>query len=171
MDAQVDQGGRSARIRAALAAKPDGVLEAVARAEGASLAEVFAELPEGEALRIAPDRFDAVWSELSGWGEVLFIVHTQDIVLEVNGSLPAGSHGHGYFNIHGDSPIGGHIRAGNCASIWLIDRAFHGRRSCSVQFLNGDGEAMFKVFVRRNEARELRSEQAERFEALKSASA
>ena len=157
----------AARIRAALAAKPDGVLETVARAENVALAEVFAELPPGEATHIPASRFDETWKTLASWGEILFIVHTKDIVLEVEGSLPEGSHGHGYFNIHGDSPIGGHIRAENCASIWLIDRNFHGRRSCSVQFVNREGDAMFKVFVRRDEARNLRADQLERFEALK----
>ncbi|RYE72691.1 MAG: heme utilization cystosolic carrier protein HutX, partial [Hyphomicrobiales bacterium] len=101
------------------------------------------------------------------WGTVLFIVHTADIVLECEGSLPVGSFGHGYYNIHGDSPIGGHIKAGNCTAIYLVDRAFHGRRSCSVQFFNGAGEAMFKVFVRRDAARELLPDQVARFEALK----
>lgn len=165
----VAQAGNDAalRIRAALAQKPDGVLEAIARAENVALAEVFAELPEGEATWISAESFDAVWKALASWGEILFIVHTKDIVLEVQGSLPEGSHGHGYFNIHGDSPIGGHIRADNCASIWLIDRAFHGRRSCSVQFVNTEGEAMFKVFVRRDEARELKADQLAQFESLK----
>ena len=80
---------------------------------------------------------------------------------------PPTSFGHGYYNIHGDSPIGGHIKAGNCKAIYLVDRAFHGRRSCSVQFFNGAGEAMFKVFVRRDAARELLPDQVARFEALK----
>ena len=47
--------------------------------------------------------------DVTTWGEILFIVHTADIVLECAGTLPPGSFGHGYFNMHGDSPIGGHI--------------------------------------------------------------
>jgi putative heme iron utilization protein len=41
-----------------------------------------------------------------------------------------------------------------------------GRPSRSVQFFNGAGEAMFKVFVRRNKERNLLSEQVARFDAL-----
>lgn len=159
----------TAKIRAALAAKPDGVLEAIARQESVPLRAVLSELPAGEATFIPGGKFDEVWTELTSWGEILFIVHTKDIVLEAEGSLPAGTHGHGYFNVHGDSPIGGHIKASNCTEIWLIDRLFHGRRSCSVQFFNGDGEAMFKVFVRRDAERELLPDQLARFEALKAA--
>jgi putative heme iron utilization protein len=42
-----------------------------------------------------------------------------------------------------------------------------GRPSCSLQFFNGNGEAMFKVFVRRDERRNLIAEQVERFDALR----
>lgn len=156
-----------ARVRELLAARPDGVIEAVAREAGVSTQTVLEQLPATERLPIAPERFEALWHDLSGWGTVLFIVHTHDIVLECEGPLPVGSFGHGYYNIHGDSPIGGHIRADNCRAIYLVDRVFHGRRSCSIQFFNGAGEAMFKIYVRRDTGRELLADQVARFEALK----
>lgn len=155
------------RIRAALAVKADGVLEMIARQEQVSLGAVLAELPPGEAIFIAGDRFEETWSDLTGWGEILLIVHTDDVVFEIEGALPPGEQGQGFFNIHGDGPIGGHLRAANCAAIYLVDRQFHGRRSCSVQFLNAAGNAMFKVFVRRDGERNLLPTQLEKFEALK----
>jgi putative heme utilization carrier protein HutX len=161
----------AARIDAALLEKPDGILEMVAGKCEASLWQVFQRLPAGQAVAIAGDRFEELWAGLTTWGTVLFIVHTEDIVLECEGALPPGTSSHGYFNIHGDSPLGGHIRASNCARIVFVDRAFHGRRSCSVQFLNASGNAMFKVFVRRDKQRELLTEQVAQFEALRKASA
>jgi heme iron utilization protein len=92
--------------------------------------------------------------------------HNTDIVLECTGRLPPGTFGHGYFNIHGDSPIGGHIKADNCKSIAFVARGAK-RISMSIQFFNGAGEAMFKIFVRRDEARELIAEQVEKFHALR----
>jgi putative heme utilization carrier protein HutX len=154
-------------VREALAAKPDGVLEVIAAQCGVSLRRVFDELPEGAARNVPGSKFEELWQELNAWGEVLFIVHTRDIVLECQGPLPRGSSAHGYFNIHGDSPIGGHIKADRCAAIYFIDRLFHGRRSCSLQFINGEGEAMFKVFVRRDDKRELIADQLKQFEALR----
>ena len=106
---------------------------------------------------------------LTGWGEVLFIVHTPDIVLECAGKIPPGTFGRGYFNLHGDSPIGGHIRAENCTHIVFVSRPFMGRPSRSLQFFNGAGEAMFKIFVRRDKKRELLPEQVARFDALRAA--
>ncbi|WP_421696437.1 heme utilization cystosolic carrier protein HutX [Aestuariivirga sp.] len=154
------------RIAAALAHKPDGVLEAVAASAGASLLQVLKSIPAHEVRFLPASAFENLWQKISSWGEVLMIVHTPDIVLECTGALPSGTFGHGYFNIHGESPIGGHIKASNCAAIALVDRQFHGRKSCSLQFLNAAGEAMFKVFVRRDAARQLDATQLAEFEKL-----
>ncbi|MGI2031291.1 heme utilization cystosolic carrier protein HutX [Rhizobium panacihumi] len=158
---------RRTRATAALAEKPDGVVEAIAANAQVTPAEILEILPEGAAIIAAREEFAPIWTDLTQWGKVLFIVHTDDIVLEAEGTLPEGSEGHGWFNIHGDSPIGGHIKKDNCASVTFVDRAFHGRRSCSVWFMNAKGSAMFKVFVRRDENRELIAEQLTKFEALR----
>ena len=158
---------RKDRALAALAEAPDGVVESIADKAGVTPAEILEILPPGAAVLASAERFADIWTELTAWDEVLFIVHTGDIVLEVVGRLPAGSEGHGWFNIHGDSPIGGHIRKENCAGIAVVDRAFHGKRSCSVWFMNKAGHAMFKVFVRRDAERVLLADQLEKFMALR----
>lgn len=155
-----------AAIRAEIAEKPDGVLEALAERHQVPMKTVFAALPQGQATPVPAGKFEELWADLATWGTVTFIVHTRDGVFETKASVPPGAHGRGYFNIHGDSPLGGHIRAERCDSIWFIDRPFFGRRSCSVVFVNIDGEAMFKVFVGRDEQRELNPVQVARFEAL-----
>lgn len=169
MTASIDRAApdRVERARAALAEKPDGVVEAIAAKAEVTPAEILAVLPEGAAVMVDADQFLPIWQDMSGWGAVLMIVHTEDIVLEVEGALPDGSEGHGWFNIHGDSPIGGHIRKERCSAIAFVDRGFHGRRSCSVWFMNADGGAMFKVFVRRDAQKALLADQLERFEALR----
>jgi len=154
-------------IRARLAEKPDGVLETVAAAHGAPLQTVVEALPAEERLFVPGARFGEIWAAMTTWGEVLFLMHTSSVVLEVVGRLPPGTTGRGYFNIHGDSPIGGHIRADACGAIACVDRLFHGRRSCSVQFFDRAGDAMFKIFVRRGPDRELEAAQLAAFEALR----
>lgn len=155
------------RARAALAEKPDGVVEAIAATAGVTPADILAVLPHGAAVSAPAEKFIDIWTELCTWGEVLMIVQTPDIVFEVPGHLPEGTEGHGWFNIHGDSPIGGHIKKDNCATITFVDRAFHGRRSLSVWFMNAGGSAMFKLFVRRDDNKELLSDQLSKFEALR----
>jgi putative heme utilization carrier protein HutX len=168
MTAQIIEiNDRLAAARLALASKPDGVIENVAREHGVPTREVLAMLPPGESVAASGEAFEAIWNDVTGWGEVLFIVNTPDIVLECHGPLVPGSAAHGWFNVHGDSPIGGHIKASNCREICFVDRKFHGRRSLSIQFYNAAGEAMFKIFVRRDSQRELLPEQIVKFEALR----
>jgi len=158
---------RRRRAEAALAEKPDGVVEAIAGKAEVTPAEILAILPPGAAIQAPAESFNAIWDELRSWGEILMIVQTPDIVFEVAGTLPEGSEGHGWFNIHGDSPIGGHIKKEACVSIAFVDRTFHGRRSLSVWFMNAGGSAMFKIFVRRDAQKELLAPQVARFEALR----
>lgn len=153
-----------AALTAKLKADPDGVLERIAVDHGVSVADVVRALPPEHRTLIAGTRFLDLMAELQTWGDVLVIVHTGDIVLEGKGAIPPGTIGRGYYNLHGESPIGGHIRYENCAEIAFVARPFMGRHSCSVQFFNQSGDAMFKVFVRRDAARELVPEQVARFE-------
>jgi putative heme utilization carrier protein HutX len=108
-----------------------------------------------------------IMQDVTTWGDILFIVHTPDIVLECSGPLPPGTCGRGYYNVHGESPIGGHIRAENCTAIAFVSRPFMGRPSRSIQFFNASGEAMFKIFVRLDDKRELVADQVAKFDALR----
>ena len=150
-----------------LAQSADGVLEQIAREYGVSTFEVVRALPAEHRAIVAGARFEEIMQALTTWGEVLFIVHTPDIVLECAGKIPPGSLARGYFNIHGDSPIGGHLKAENCTHIAFVSRPFMGRPSRSLQFFNGAGEAMFKVFVRRDAERNLLADQVQRFDELR----
>lgn len=150
-----------------LALSAYGVLEQIARDYGVSTFEVVRALPCGHTTIVPGSHFEQVMQALTAWGEVLFIVHTPDIVLECAGTIPPGSFARGYYNLSGDSPIGGHLKASNCTHIAFVSRPFMGRPSRSLQFFNGSGEAMFKVFVRRDKERNLLADQVARFDALR----
>jgi putative heme utilization carrier protein HutX len=154
-------------LAALLARNPDGVLERIAEEHGVSTLAVVEALPASHRTIVSGAAFEDIMATLTTWGDVLMIVHTPDIVLECEGRIPQGTIGRGYFNLHGESPIGGHIRHENCRAIAFVDRPFMGRRSCSLQFFNAAGAAMFKVFVRRDERRELVATQADLFEKLR----
>ncbi len=154
-------------LAARLALNPDGILEQIAREYAVSTLEVVRNLLHDQRTIVDGERFAEIMEDVGAWGDILFIVHTSDIVLECEGPLPAGSFARGYYNIHGESPIGGHIRAENCRAIAFVARPFMGRASCSIQFFNEAGEAMFKIFVRRDAARALIPEQVQKFEALR----
>lgn len=153
-------------VRRELAENPGGVLEATASKHGLPLQTVVECLPGGMWTRVPGDHFVEVMQDLTEWGDVTVIAHTRDIILEVEGPVPPGKLGHGFYNLHGDSPIGGHLRADNCKAIVFLRRPFMGKDTLSVQFFNADGEAMFKVFVGRDESRNLKVDQVERFARL-----
>ncbi len=156
-----------AAVKAALAEKPDCVLESLAEQHRVPYRAVLDCLDPGARRAAVKTDFDQIWQDLTTWGTVMFIVHTADGVFETKAAIPPGTHGRGYFNIHGDSPIGGHLKVERCDAIYFIDRPFFGRRSCSIQFISIDGEAMFKVFVGRDEARNMKADQLARYEALR----
>lgn len=155
------------KITECLKQKPDAVLDFISRDLSVPLSEVIECLSPDQVTKIPGNQFEAVMEALSRLGQITFIVHTKDIVLECKGQIPQGSYGRGYYNIHGDSPIGGHIKAENCGSIYLLSRMMMGRPSHVAIICNKAGSAMFKVYLGRDENKELLPEQVEMFQAMK----
>lgn len=153
-------------VRKALAENPGGILEATASQHGLSLQDTIECLPAAMWKRVSGAHFIDVLQDISQWGSVTLISHTKDVILEVEGPLPTGSVGHGFYNLAGGSALSGHLRADNCKAIVFLRRPFMGKETLSVQFFNADGEAMFKIFVGRDETRALKPDQVARFAQL-----
>lgn len=151
-------------LKAHLATKPDGTLEAIAKEFNVSVLDVL-KLSEDVKLTTG-DQFDAVWDDVVEWGKVTFIVSTDDIIAEFSGELPTGTHRHGYFNLRSKEGFGGHIKATNCTHIAFVERPFMGTATASILFLNQAGMPMMKIFVGRDAHRQLDSVQLEKFHAL-----
>ena len=149
-----------------LRTEPDGTLEAIAAQHNTTLLDVVKNLPSHTL--ISGDKFDTVWDTVSEWGKVTTLVHTAHVILEFTGELPSGFHRHGYFNLRGKKGMTGHIKAENCTHIALVERKFMGMDTASILFLNQAGSAMFKVFLGRDEHRQLLGEQVDAFRTLAS---
>lgn len=155
-------------LRAKFAKSPDGILEMIAAQSGLTTREVTECLPDSCRTFVSGENFEKIMTDLSKWGEILLIVHTMDGVFECAGVMPKGEFGRGFYNLERGSPIRGHIRAENCADIALVRRPFMGKETCSLQFFNTHGDAMFKVFVSRDEDGSLKENQVKCFEGLRS---
>ncbi|WP_432720124.1 heme utilization cystosolic carrier protein HutX [Jeongeupia wiesaeckerbachi] len=149
-----------------LAADADGILEQLASEYNASLLDVVTVLPEAMRTLLPGERFSEVMADISGWGDVTLLTHSADAILEFHGRVPVGRSAHGFFNLRGGGALSGHIRADRCRTIALVERPFMGLATASLIFFNPDGEAMYKVFVRRNKDKSLDAEQLVRFRAL-----
>ena len=149
-----------------LAEDPGAIVEDVAKAQNATARDVVEALP-AQMRKFAPgSAFIDAMRDIAAWGDVTLIVHTDDGIMEFGGPVPAGEVGRGYYNVPGSKGFHGHLRHERCAGIAFVERPFMGRLSASVLFLNTDGGIMYKVFVGRDEKRELKADQLKQFRQL-----
>ena len=153
-------------LAAVLAADPSVLFEDVAKQRGATLRQVVEAMPQ-DMRRFAPgSAFADAMGDIARWGDVTVIIHSDDGVMEVTGPLREGSVARGYYNIPGPTGFHGHLRHERCAAIGFVERPFFGRPQASMLFFNVDGGVMFKVFVGRDEKRDLLADQLAAFREL-----
>ncbi len=116
---------------------------------------------------ISGSNFDEIIEDISTWGKILMIKITPSFVIEIKDYMPKGTYGHGYYNFNGESSISGHLKASDIDKIVFVSKTHRGMLSHSISFNDKEGEHIFKVFVARDENKELLKEQVEKFEALK----
>lgn len=152
-------------LRQSLEKNPGQVLEMLAAQNQCSFEDVIRCLPEENVRQTEGSRIVEILQAIAAWDEsVTFIAHTPDAIVEVSGKLPNGKVGRGFYNFdhpETDGGVHGHIYYENCASIYLLERPFMGKATCSLNFINRNGGAMFKIFVGRDEAGELKQHQIE----------
>jgi len=153
-------------LKTHLAANPGVVIEDVARERKVTPRAVLEALPKGMVRIGKGDGFVEAMQDIATWGDVTLIVHTDDAIFEFSGPVPNGEIGRGYFNLMQPKGLHGHLRHTRCGGVAFVERPFMNKSSAFVAFLNVDGGIMYKVFVGRDEARELKKDQLERFRAL-----
>lgn len=147
-----------------MATNPDGTLEKIADDYHVSLLDVIK--ANSKYRLIAGHHFDKVCNEVEKWGKVTILVNSADIIFEFQGHLPTGYHDHGYYNLQGKEGLSGHIKAAHCQHIAFVERKFMSVDTAAIIFINGIGEAMFKIFVGRDEQRNLQADQLTAFRQL-----
>lgn len=153
-------------LRAKVAENPGVVFEDAAREHNVAPRTVVEALPD-DMRRFAPgSAFIDAMNDISEWGDVQVIVHTEDGIMECGGPVPKGQVARGYFNLMGRTGFHGHLKHDRCAAIAFVERPFMGRTSNLMIFINSDGGIMFKVFVGRDEKGQLKEDQVVKFRAL-----
>jgi heme iron utilization protein len=150
----------------AMADDPSALFEDVAKRFDVPPRQVVGALPPAMR-RFAPGgAFVEVMTDIARWGDTTVIIHSDDGVMEFSGPVRAGAVSRGYYNIPGPAGFHGHLRHERCADIGFVERPFFGRPQASILFFNIDGGIMFKVFVGRDDKRELLADQLSMFRAL-----
>lgn len=131
------------------------MLGSLAHEHGVSELAIAEALPDDIRVFVNVAHFDVIWERLTSWPSANFIMQNLGSVLEVRTKIPSGTYGHGYFNLMGDFPLGGHLKMDDLSAICLLSLPFMGLESLSVQFFNTDGAVKFGIYGGRDAQRQI----------------
>ena len=116
------------------------------------------------------EQTQALLGELATWGNTTTIVLHGGCVFEFKGPFPPGSVAEGYYNLEGPVPgFHGHIRLDAIDHIAFQERVHRGRDSYAFVFNDRNAQAIFKVFLGRDEQGEIVPEQLAAFRRIRQA--
>lgn len=134
--------------------------------------------PEGHILLALPEQFVRVFSgnrseeiltQISQWGTFTTIIEKAGSIFEIKDRFPSGMMGRGYYNLNmkeQEGAIHGHLKLDNIAHIAFVSLPFRGKESYNIAFTAENGETIFKVYLGRDENRQLFPEQVQQFNAF-----
>ncbi|MDO5054107.1 heme utilization cystosolic carrier protein HutX [Pasteurella oralis] len=131
--------------------------------------------PEGEILCALPEAFvrifsgartDEILTEVSQWGTFTTIIEKEGSIFEIKDRFPTGMIGRGYYNLNmkgNEGALHGHLKLDNIAKIAFVSLPFRGKESYNIAFIADNGQTIFKIYLGRDEERQLFPEQVEKF--------
>ncbi|MGX2949817.1 heme utilization cystosolic carrier protein HutX [Ursidibacter sp. B-7004-1] len=135
--------------------------------------------PEGNVLVALPEEFVRVFSAeraeeilqaVSNWGIFTTIIEKEGSIFEIKDRFPSGIIGRGYYNLNmkdNEGAIHGHLKLDNIAQIAFVSLPFRGKESYNIAFIAHSGQTIFKIYLGRDEKRQLFPEQVELFKSFK----
>ncbi|EJC6791921.1 heme utilization cystosolic carrier protein HutX [Vibrio parahaemolyticus] len=155
------------QVEVLLEQEPQLLPAAMAERLGVTEFDVVAALPQ-EMVAIAPgEQVQTILESLVGFGPVTTIVHSFRSIFEVKAPFPKGKVARGYYNLMGrEGELHGHLKLDNVKNIALVSKPFMGRESHYFGFFSECGSNIFKVYLGRDEKRELIAEQVTAFRAM-----
>ncbi|WP_333700971.1 heme utilization cystosolic carrier protein HutX [Vibrio hepatarius] len=130
-------------------------------------------ISEFEAVSALPDEMVAlvdgvhaqtILEQLVGFGPVTTIMHSFGSIFEVKAPFPKGKLARGYYNLMGkEGELHGHLKLDNVKNIALVSKPFMGRESHYFGFFSEEGHNIFKIYLGRDEKRQLIEEQVTQF--------
>lgn len=107
--------------------------------------------------------------KLATWSNTTTIILHGGCVFEFKGQFPAGEFHDGYYNLNsGGKGFEGHIKLELIESIHFQDKLHRGKQSHAFVFKNNNGEAIFKVFLGRDEQGEIIAAQLSQYQKIQS---
>ena len=155
-------------IRDYLTRHPSKPVVLAAQDMGVPERDVLREVESGVVTEVSGQHFDEVMNAVATWGDITLIVNNTAAIIEVTASIPQGSRGNGFFNLHEKgNPLGGHLRPEQIDSIFFVSRPFMGKESHSLQFFDAFGNCAFKIYLGRDADGNIKLDQLSHFIDLK----
>ncbi|MCW9710282.1 heme utilization cystosolic carrier protein HutX [Avibacterium sp. 21-586] len=111
-----------------------------------------------------------ILQQLPNWGVVVTILEKEGSIFEIKQPFPFGKNGYGYYNLNlgsnTESGLHGHLKLENIAKVALISKPFKGKESYAFVFISQAGTVIFKIYLGRDEHRQLLPEQVNKFKQL-----
>ncbi|MCU8167488.1 heme utilization cystosolic carrier protein HutX [Vibrio vulnificus] len=140
-----------------------------AMAERLSVTEldIVQSLPQDMAVLVKGELAQSILENLVDFGPVTTIVHAFGSIFEVKAPFPKGKEARGYYNLMGkQGELHGHLKLDNVVAVALVSKPFMGKESHYFGFFSASGENIFKIYLGRDEKRELFPEQVARFRSM-----
>jgi hypothetical protein len=136
---------------------------------GVSEKDVIEAFPTDMATVINGEHAQFLLDEIAAWEtSVTVIVHSFGSIFEVKAPLPKGKCARGYFNLMGEpGQLHGHLLLENVAHIAFVSKPFMGQESHYFCFFEANGNTIFKIYLGRDEKRQLLPQQVDAFINIK----
>ncbi|MDA0150572.1 heme utilization cystosolic carrier protein HutX [Vibrio sp. LaRot3] len=143
---------------------PNLLPAAIAERLGVAEFNVVSALPKEMVALASGVDAQAILEGLVDFGPVTTIVQSFGSIFEVKAPFPRGKMARGYYNLMGtEGQLHGHLRLDNIKNIALVSKPFMGRESHYFGFFCEQGNNIFKIYLGRDDKRQLISAQVEQF--------
>lgn len=132
--------------------------------------DILCALP-AEFVRLFPaDRAEEIFKTISQWGIFTTIIEKEGSIFEIKDRFPSGVVARGYYNLNmkeDEGALQGHLKLDNIGQIAFVSLPFRGKESYNIAFIAPNGQTIFKVYLGRDEKRQLFPEQVSQFKSFK----
>lgn len=140
----------------------------IAERLGVSEFAVVSAFPNEMVILLSGDHTQMVLTEIADWGtNVTTIVQSFGSIFEIKAPLPKGKMARGYYNLLGQpGQLHGHLKLELIDHVALVSKPFMGRESHYFGFFTQQGDSIFKIYLGRDDKRELIAQQVDRFQTM-----
>lgn len=140
----------------------------IAERLGVSEFAVVSAFPSEMVTLLSGDDAQMVLTEIADWGtNVTTIVQSFGSIFEIKAPLPKGKTARGYYNLLGQpGQLHGHLKLELIDHVALVSKPFMGRESHYFGFFTQQGDSIFKIYLGRDDKRELIAQQVDRFQTM-----